>query len=344
MFMSTYHHHGHHDHHRHHGHHDEHSHGHDSVWGRIGHLLIPHSHDHAAMISDSAQATQTAERAAWVSLGAMAATAVLQLVIVWVSGSVSLLADTIHNLGHVITTIPLVVALRLAKVGPTRRFTYGLRRAEDLVGLFIGGVVAISAVLIFVDAIDAIRHPRSLENLGWVMAAAVVGALGNELVARYRIRAGQRVGSAALIAEGQHARTDALTSLAVIAGVVGAWLGYAQVDAFIGLLIGVVVVGVLLSSMKSVITRLMDGVDPDIIHVAEHVLSDQGFSESTVRARWLGHDLLLDVELPIAESQTVADLHRLHDELFDAVKLQLPRLEQISLLPSPAGGLSGRNL
>ena len=89
-----------------------------------------------------------------------------------------------------------------------------------------------------------------LTNLGWVFAAGIVGSLGNEIVAVYRIRTGRRIGSAALIAEGQHARADGLTSIAVVVGVVGVWLGFPRADAIVGLLIAVAILGILVSSMQ----------------------------------------------------------------------------------------------
>ncbi|MFK5646845.1 cation diffusion facilitator family transporter [Ornithinimicrobium sp. LYQ121] len=155
----------------------------------------------------------------------MAATALLQIVIVWISGSIGLLADTVHNLGHLVTTIPPIIAFGLGLLAPTRRCSYGFRRAQ----------------------------PRALTNLGWVLAAALIGALGNAVVARYPIRVGRRISSAALVAEGQHARTDALTSLAVVIGAVGAWLGFPQVDAVVGLVIAAVIILVLVQSMRTTI-------------------------------------------------------------------------------------------
>ena len=195
----------------------------------------------------------------------MMATAALQIVIVAVSGSIGLLADTLHNLGHAVTTIPLVIAFKIGQRQASKGYSYGYRRAEDLVGVLISLVIAASVVLIVVESIDALINPRPLANLGWVFAAGIVGALGNEIVAVYRIRTGRKIGSAALIAEGQHARADGLTSIAVVVGVVGVWLGFQRADAIVGLLIAAAIFGILLSSMKSIAQRLMDGIDPKII-------------------------------------------------------------------------------
>lgn len=306
-------------------------HHHHSPWERITHALIPHSHDHADMISDSDEASAVAMRAAWMSLAGMGVTALLQIAIVWISGSVGLLADTIHNLGHLITTIPLIIAFKLGRRPASTSFTYGLRRAEDLVGLFIGLVIAASAALIFVDAWSALRHPRPMSHIGWVLAAAIIGAIGNELVAQYRIRAGRRVGSAALIAEGQHARTDAMTSLAVIIGAVGAMLGFAQLDAVVGLFIGVMVVGVLISSMKSVVRRLLDGIDPHLIEEATQ-LASRRLPVKDVRARWLGHELVMEVLADIPATMTLAELRAIESDVKQDIKQRVPRLEELRVV------------
>ncbi|MCC2593531.1 cation diffusion facilitator family transporter [Tessaracoccus sp. OS52] len=321
-----------HDHHEHdHHEHDHHEHDHDhdhgtgtGSWSRLRHALIPHSHDHTEAIQTAEQASAVGIRAAWISLAGMGATALLQIVIVALSGSIALLADTVHNLGHLATTIPLIIAFRLGRRAPTRRFPYGFKRAEDLVGLFIGLVVAISAAIIIWESVRAISNPRDLTNLGWVLAAAIIGAAGNELVARYRIRAGRRIGSAALVAEGQHARTDALTSLAVIIGVVGAWVGLPQLDPIVGLVIAAVILAVLYNSMRTVIHRLMDGVEPGTLDLIEAQAArvDGVLSVRRARARWLGHRMEADVEVEVEPGFDVdgdAVAHRVREHLLREV-------------------------
>lgn len=321
--------HGHHD----HGHHD---HG-SGLLARLRHALTPHSHDHGEAIRTAEESSAIGLRAAWVSLAGMGATALLQIVIVALSGSVALLADTLHNLGHLATTIPLIIAFRLGRRSPTRRFTHGFRRAEDLVGLLIGAVIALSAALIVWESVRALTEARDLSHLGWVLVAALVGAAGNELVARYRIRAGRRIGSAALIAEGQHARTDAMTSLAVVVGVIGAWAGLPWIDPLIGLLIAAMVVLVLISSMRTVFRRLMDGVEPETVQRLRIAAEGPGVLDvHEVRARWIGHRL--DAELTIvvdpgltveeAEPFTAAVRGRLHEAV--------PHLERALVQLEPA--------
>lgn len=313
--------------------HDHHHHDRASFLGRLRHALTPHSHDHTESVQGAEQSGADGLRAAWVSLAGMAATAVLQIVIVWLSGSIALLADTVHNLGHLVTTIPLIVAFRLGMRSPTRRYPYGFRRAEDLVGLLIGLVIAASAVLIVWESVRALAHPRELSHLGWVLAAALVGAAGNEGVARYRIRVGRRIGSAALVAEGQHARTDALTSLAVLVGAGGAWLGLPQVDAVVGLLIAGVIIAILVQSVRTTVTRLMDGVDHGTLEGIETVAAAVPgvLAVDGPRARWTGHRMEaeltvhLDPSLTLQEGDAVA--HRVREDLLTSV----PHLDRVGV-------------
>ncbi len=135
---------------------------------------------------------------------------------VLISGSVALLADTIHNFSDALTAVPLWIAFALGRRAASRRYTYGYGRAEDVAGVVIVGMIFFSALVAAYESYQKIVNPQPLSNLGWVMVAAVVGFLGNEAVAIFRIRIGREIGSAALIADGQHARVDGITSLAVL--------------------------------------------------------------------------------------------------------------------------------
>lgn len=321
-------------------HHPDHVHSHDGAGlrQRLRHALVPHSHDHNEAIRSAEETSDIGTRAAWVSLAGMGATALLQIVIVALSGSVALLADTLHNLGHLATTLPLVIAFRLGRRAPTRGYPYGYRRAEDLVGLVIGAVIAASAVLIVWESVRALTTVRDMTHLGWVLAAALVGAAGNEVVARYRIRAGRRIGSAALVAEGQHARTDALTSLAVVLGVVGAWGGAPWLDPVIGLVIAAVVVAVLVSTMRIVVRRLMDGVEPATVELVESTVAQVPgvVSVDRARARWAGHRLEVDVAVTVGPGLTLTAAHSVADAVRKRLRTQVPHLESAAVEMSPA--------
>ena len=320
-----------HDHgdHDHDGHHD-HGSGGSGLLTKLKHAVVPHSHDHAEAIQSADESSSHGIRAAWIGLAGMMATAIAQVVIVALSGSIALLADTVHNLGHVATTIPLIVAFRLGRRPATKRYSYGYRRSEDLVGLFIGLIIAVSAAVIIWESINALINPRPVTNLWWVFAAGVVGFIGNEVVAVYRIRAGRRIGSAALIAEGQHARADGLTSIAVILGVVGVWLGFERADAIMGFLIGIAILGILIASMRSVGRRLMDGVEDDVIdRLTDAAAAVPGVvGVDRVRARWSGHRMEGDVAIQVDPGLTVLEGHAVAEEVEHAILHASPNMDQ----------------
>jgi len=294
-------------------------------------MVVPHSHDANDAIQSAEEASGHGIRAAWIGLAGMMATAMAQVVIVAISGSIALLADTVHNVGHVATTIPLIIAFRLGRRHADRRYSYGYRRAEDLVGLFIGLIVAVTAALIIWESVDALLNPREVTNLGWVLAAGIVGFLGNEIVAVYRIRAGRRIGSAALIAEGQHARADGLTSIAVVVGVVGVWLGFPRADAIVGFFIGLAILWILVSSMSTVGKRLMDGVDDGVIEMLSAAAAVVGGVDGVdqVRARWLGHRIEGDASIRVSRDLDVVAAHQIADEVEHAMLHAVPHVEAI---------------
>jgi cation diffusion facilitator family transporter len=286
-----------HDEHPHDHDHDDHHHGdhdhHDGLRGVLHELFVPHSHDPADAIDDAMEANAAGIRGLKISLVILLATTVLQAVVVAFSGSVALLADTVHNLSDALTAVPLWVAFVLGRRAASRRYTYGLGRAEDLAGLFIVFVVALSAVVAAWQAIDRMLHPQPLENIGWVIAAGVIGFAGNEAVAVYRIRVGKRIGSAALVADGVHARTDGFTSLAVVVGGIGVLLGFPLADPIVGLVIALGIFVLLIGTVRSVGRRLLDGVEPELVDRAEHALEHVDGIEriDRLRLRWVGHRL-----------------------------------------------------
>jgi cation diffusion facilitator family transporter len=233
------------------------------------------------------------------------------------SGSVALLSDTIHNFGDALTAVPLWIAFALGRLGASRRFPYGYGRVEDLAGVMVVLIILFSAVVAAYQAIERIIHPQPVGLLWAVAAAALVGFIGNEAVAVFRIRVGRQIGSAALIADGYHARTDGWTSLAVLLGAIGVWLGYPYADPIVGLLIAAAILVIVWQSGKTVFTRLLDGVDPSVIdeirHAASHVEGVQDVSE--VRARWLGHRLRAEVNVAVDPELSVDEGHAIAREV-----------------------------
>ncbi|MCH1865449.1 cation diffusion facilitator family transporter [Nocardioides sp. CFH 31398] len=314
-----------------HGHGHGHSPGRSGWWARLRHAVVPHAHDHHDAIRTAEESSRLGIRAAWIGLAGMTATALAQVLIVAVSGSVALLADTIHNVGHAATTIPLILAFRLGMRRPDERYSYGYRRAEDLVGLFIGLVVLVSAAWVLWESVSALLDPRPLANLGWVLAAGLVGAAGNEAVAVQRIRAGRRIGSAALVAEGQHARADGLTSLAVVGGVLGVYAGFPRADAVVGLVIGVSIVGILVASMRPVVRRLMDGVEPGVLAAmrATALAEEEVRGVDRVRARWAGHRLEGDATIRVDGGLSVTAAHAVAERVEHALLHVVDHLDAV---------------
>lgn len=302
-----------------HGHHHHH-HGH-------GHGGDGHGHTHGVVDPSIATTAQGIRAVKW-SFVVLAFTAVLQLVVVYMSGSVALLADTIHNVGDATTAIPLWVAFVLARRQPSKRFNYGLGRVEDLAGIVIVLIIFASALVAFWEAVDRLVHPRPVSDLGWLALAGLVGFAGNELVAVFRIGVGRRISSAALVADGYHARTDGLTSLAVVVGAAGVWLGFPLADPIIGLLITVAILGIVWQSARAVLTRMLDGVEPGIIdeiyHAAGHV---EGIGKVTdAKARWIGHNLHVDVAIAPDEALPLARANELADRIEATLRDHLPAL------------------
>ena len=275
-------------------------------------LVRPHSHDHRDLAADRAFADDEAGiRTVWLALAALTVTSLLQVAIVLASGSVALLADTAHNIGDGLNSIPLLVAFYLARRVATSRFTYGYGRAEDVAGIIIVASILISAGIVFWESFRRLLAPQPLDALGWVAAAAVIGFLGNELVALLQIRVGKRIDSAALIADGLHARTDGLTSLAVLVAVGGAWLGFPLVDPIVGLLIGVAILFITWDAAKRIWYRLMDAVEPELLDRVAAIIAGHPDVQSIerLRLRWVGHQLQGDVRLvplPAADNSVVA--------------------------------------
>jgi cation diffusion facilitator family transporter len=291
-------------------HHHDHEHGHEH-----GHHN-GHGHGHGVVDPTISTTPEGLWALKW-SFAVLTATALLQAAIVFVSGSVGLLADTIHNFGDAATAIPLGIAFLFARKQPSKRFTFGYGRAEDLAGIAIVLTILFSAIFAGYESIQRLFHPQDISHLWSVVAASVVGFIGNEVVAIFRIRVGRRIGSAALIADGYHARVDGWTSLAVLAGMLGVWLGYPLADPIVGLIITIAIFGIVVQSGKQIFTRMLDGVNPHVVdeirHAAAHVLQVKEVTD--VRARWLGHRLHAEVNVTLPSQLTLRDAHSVAEEV-----------------------------
>jgi cation diffusion facilitator family transporter len=290
--------------------------GHSEYHNHDHHAHGDHGHAHGAVDPSIA----TSERGIWAvkwSFVALFVTALLQLGVVLLSGSVALLSDTIHNFGDAATALPLWIAFALTRLGSSRRFPFGYGRVEDLAGVMVVLIILFSALVAGYQAIERLINPQPVGFLGALAAAAIVGFIGNEAVAIFRIRVGRQIGSAALVADGYHARTDGWTSLAVLAGAIGVWLGYPLADPIVGLLIAAAILGIVWQSGKMVFTRLLDGVDPTVIDEIRHAAGQvEGVEDvSEVRARWLGHRLRAEVNVAVDPELSVSEGHAIAREV-----------------------------
>lgn len=326
-----------HDHHYHRDHDHDHQGG---LLGKIGALfhLHGHSHDHVDLATDQAFIdNDEGIRTIWLALAALLLTSLLQIVIVIWSGSVALLADTIHNIGDGLNSIPLLIAFYLARRAATRRYTYGFSRAEDVAGIFIVLSIAFSAAVIFWESFQKFLNPQPLSNLGWVAAAALIGFLGNEAVALMQIRVGRKIGSAAMVADGLHARTDGLTSLAVLLAAGGSWLGYPIVDPIIGTLIGVAILFITRDATKTMWYRLMDAIEPEILAQAEEAIAQHEHVKALcrLRMRWMGHRLHAEAHIAVEPQLTTAESHEIAEEVRHELFHQVPNLAEIVVHVEP---------
>lgn len=294
-----------------HGHGIAHRHKHGGFASAARDIFRPHSHDAADSIDAALESDQRGIRAVKASFLVLMGTALLQVGVVVATGSVALLADTVHNFSDALTAVPLFFAFRLGRRPANSRYTYGYRRAEDLAGLFILAMIAASAAIAAWQAIDRLVNPRELEHVGVLFVAGFAGFVGNELVALYRIREGNAIGSAALVADGYHARTDGFTSLAVVLGAAGSWAGWDRADPIVGLGISVAIFLVLRGAARQIYYRLMDAVDPAIVErirdEAAHAPGVRTVHETKVR--WLGHRLVADLTIDVDATTTVRDGH-----------------------------------
>ena len=318
-----------HDHSRGHGHRHDHDHyRRASARARLLHAVRPHSHEPAGRVDAAMEASAEGMRALWVSLAVLGATAVIQAVITALSGSVALLGDTLHNAADALTAVPLGVAFIAGRRPPTRRYTYGYGRAEDLAGVVIILVIAASSALAAYEAAGRLAHPRRVSDLAAVAAAALIGFAGNELVAQYRVRVGRKIGSAALVADGLHARADGFTSLAVLLGAGGMALGWNWADPVTGLFITVAIMAVLYQAAREICRRLMDAVDPALVDQAERTLrATPGVLDiGQVRLRWIGHQLWAACEITVSGDASAVEAHQVAVSAEHDLRHALPRL------------------
>jgi len=318
----------------------EHDHDHDHGSGVLGWLrgLYGHSHRIVQKTDSAMESSERGIRALKISFVALGITAVLQLIIVLLSGSVALLADTIHNFADASTSIPLWIAFALARRRASRLFTYGYGKTEDVAGVLIVLSIFFSACVAAYESIRKIIRPQPVVQLGWVALAAMIGFLGNEAVAIFRIRVGREIASAALVADGQHARVDGFTSLAVLIGVLGVYFGYPILDPIVGLGITIAILFIVKDAAFSIWIRLIDGIEPEILAQIEHAPMhvDGVCSVHDVRARWLGHRVHSDITIDVDPLLSVREADGISKQVEQALRGHVRLLGSVVVRSRPA--------
>ncbi len=293
-----------------------------------------HGHTHGTITAEP-----NALRVTLLSSAGLGAVAAVELAVAMVSGSAGVLADGLHNLGDLSTTIALAAAFLLSRRAPTRRFPYGYHRGEDLAGLFVLLLIVASAVASGVTSIEHLVHGQHISSYGAAIAVALFGFAGNEAVARYKIVAGRRLGSVALVADGEHSRVDGFASLAAAAGVAGAWLGAPVLDPIAGLLLTAVIGWVAVDTARHVTGRLLDEADASLVELIQQTA--QGVpgvvAVTDTRARWTGRRVLAELTLAVAPTETVARAHALGEEVRHRLFHGVDSLGEVIVHLDPAG-------
>lgn len=276
-------------------------------------------------------------RALWGSFAVLLVTAGIQAVVYVSSGSVALLSDTLHNVADACSAVPLAIAFTLGRRAATKAHTYGFGRAEDLAGLAVVVLITASAVVAGIESVGRLLHPADIRGPLVVAIAAVVGFLGNEVAARARIRVGRRIGSAALVADGLHARVDGYTSLSVLLAAGGSALGWRWVDPVVGMLVTVMIVVVLLGAGRQVFGRLLDRVEPDTVDRVRELAAatPEVRAVSDVKLRWSGHGLLAELTICVDRDASLLHAHEVAHAVEHELLHGVHRLVRAHVHPHP---------
>jgi cation diffusion facilitator family transporter len=286
---------------------------------------------------DDASERRQANRAVAVSAIGLGVTGLAELLIAVLTGSVGLLGDAIHNLSDVSTSAVVFLGFRLSRRPPTERYPYGLERAEDLAGVGIALVIWASAAFAGWQSIRKLIEHGHTTHVAAGIAAAALGIIGNQLVARYKLRVGKRINSATLIADARHSWLDALSSAGALAGLIAVAAGQTWGDPVAGLAVTAFICHVGYEVTKDVVHRLADGVDPEVISTAEAAAgSVPGVIHAHARARWSGRTLRVEVEGWVDPELSTRDADALGRLVAGQISRQLPQAGSLTWTTRPA--------
>jgi cation diffusion facilitator family transporter len=302
--------------------------------------------------ADDVSERRQANRAVAVSALGLTLTGLIELTIALVSGSVALLGDAVHNLSDASTSALMFVGFRASRKIPSKRYPYGYERAEDLAGIGVALVIWSSALIAGVESGAKLLDHRSPDHLGWGIAAAAVGIVGNQLVAYYKLVVGRRIRSATMVADAKHSWLDALSSAGAMLGLVGVAFGWCWADAVTGIIVTGLNCHVGWKVTAGIAHRLLDGVDPDIITIAVTTATTvPGVDHASARARWTGRTLRVEVEGFLNPDTTLAEADLIGRSVATALTPHVPEMRSFtwtarvlmadrSELPRPHGELA----
>ena len=274
---------------------------------------------------DDAGERRQANRAVAVSAIGLGATGLVELLLAVFTGSVGLLGDAIHNLSDVSTSAVVFLGFRLSRRLPTEKYPYGLERAEDLAGIGIAAVIWASAAFAGYESVRKLIEHGHTSHVAAGIIGALLGIVGNQVVARYKLIVGRRINSATLIADARHSWLDALSSAGALLGLIAVALGQPWGDPLAGLVVTAFICHVGYQVTKDVVHRLADGVDPEVTTTAEAAAgSVPGVIHAHARARWTGRTLRVEIEGWVDPELTAKDADALGRQVAGQISRQLP--------------------
>jgi cation diffusion facilitator family transporter len=282
-------------------------------------------------LADDASERRQANRALGVSAVGLTLTGVIELLIAILTGSVGLLGDALHNLSDVSTSALVFLGFQASKKAPTDRYPYGYERAEDLAGVGIAIVIWASAVFAGVESVRKLIDHGHTSHIGIGMIGALLGIIGNQVVARYKLIVGRRINSATLVADAKHSWLDALSSAGALAGLVAVAFGLRWGDPVAGLAVTAFIAHVGWEVTSDVLHRLMDGIDPDILTAAEAAASEvPGVHHVHAQARWTGRTLRVELEGWVDSRLTVSQADEIGRVVASRVGHALPEARSLT--------------
>ena len=291
---------------------------------------------------DEAGHRRDANRAVGVSAVGLALTGGVELALAIATGSVALLSDALHNLSDVSTSAVVFLGFRISKRQPTPGYPYGYERAEDLAGLGVALVIWASAVFAGYVSVRKLIDNGATTHVGIGIAGAALGIVGNQVVARYKLIIGRRIQSTTLIADARHSWLDALSSLGALIGLVLVALGQRWGDPIAGFAVTLFILHVGYQVTGEILHHLMDGVDAGVISAARGAArSVAGVDDVTVRGRWMGRSLILEIEVELDDDVLLGHADRLGERVEGAIYEAVPAARRVYWRPVARSTVAG---